>query len=208
MRYQGKITNWKGDKGFGFITPKEGGNSVFVHIKAFSNRKRHPLLNDVVTYELVSDQKGRARAEKALFVDYSSTVVFSNIRIPVSLFLSIIFVIFVAALTFAGKLPYVVLCLYLGASIAAFVAYALDKSAAQNDRWRTQESTLHLLGLIGGWPGALIAQRLLRHKTKKQSFQVAFWTTVILNCGSLIWLLTPQGINILRSILSAVALTK
>lgn len=200
MRYQGKITNWKDDKDFGFITPKEGGNQVFIHIKAFSNNKRRPVLNDAVTYELVADPKNRVRAGKALFVDSGSPIAFSNIKFPVSLFLSVIFVLFVAALTFAGKLSYIVLGLYLGTSIVAFSAYALDKSAAQNNRWRTQESTLHLLGLIGGWPGALVAQRLFRHKTKKQSFQITFWATVILNCAILILLLMPQGADILSSI--------
>jgi uncharacterized membrane protein YsdA (DUF1294 family) len=91
----------------------------------------------------------------------------------------------------------------LGASAAAFLVYALDKSAARNDRWRTQESTLHMFGLIGGWPGALAAQGLLRHKSKKQSFQVVFWATVVANCGALGWLFSPSGSSALRSILGA-----
>jgi len=178
---------------------------VFIHIKSFSNRKRRPVVTDDVTYELVTDQTGRVRAEKALFVDSGSPTAFSNIKFPVSLFLSIIFIVFVAALTFAGNLPYVVLGLYLGASFVAFSAYALDKSAAQNNKWRIQERTLHLLDFIGGWPGALVAQRLFRHKTKKQSFQITFWATVILNCGVLILMFTPQGAIILHSILKAVS---
>ncbi|MDP3638593.1 MAG: DUF1294 domain-containing protein, partial [Azonexus sp.] len=78
-------------------------------------------------------------------------------------------------------------------------AYALDKSAAQGGRWRTQESTLHLLALIGGWPGALIAQNRLRHKSRKTSFQLVFWMTVLLNCGGLGWLLSTPGNPVLRS---------
>lgn len=94
-----------------------------------------------------------------------------------------------------------ILFLYLAASLAAFIAYAKDKSAAQNDQWRTPENTLQLLSLIGGWPGALIAQRWLRHKTSKASFQLVFWATVILNSSTLVWLLTPSGTRLLRSIL-------
>lgn len=84
-----------------------------------------------------------------------------------------------------GKLPAAVLALYLAASLIAFFTYASDKSAARKNQWRTKESTLHLLAAIGGWPGALIAQKLLRHKSKKRSFQTVFWATVVLNCGAL-----------------------
>lgn len=203
MRYQGKITIWKDDQGFGFITPNGGGNQVFVHIKALSNRKRRPGGNELVTYELSSDQKGRTRAENVAFVGDRPGASSSRGRGSVGLALAFFFVVFVAASAFVGKLPAIVPGLYPGASIVAFVAYAFDKSAAQNDQWRTPENTLHMLGLIGGWPGALVAQRLLRHKSKKQSFQVVFWATVMLNGGALIWLLTPQGSNALRAILGA-----
>jgi uncharacterized membrane protein YsdA (DUF1294 family) len=102
-----------------------------------------------------------------------------------------------------GRLPPVVLGLYLGASSVAFLAYALDKSAAVNDRWRTRERTLHLLALVGGWPGALAAQGLLRHKTRKVSFQGLFWATVVLNCCALAWLFSASGARMLRSLPAA-----
>ena len=75
---------------------------------------------------------------------------------------------------------------YLGFSVATFVAYALDKSAAVQGRWRTPERTLHLLALAGGWPGALLAQQLLRHKTRKAAFIRVFWVTVGLNVAGLV----------------------
>ena len=86
-----------------------------------------------------------------------------------------------------GMLPLGILILYLAASLAAVVAYRVDKSAAQSGRWRTAESTLHVLALIGGWPGALIAQKMFHHKSLKPSFQAAFLATVALNCGALLW---------------------
>ena len=74
-----------------------------------------------------------------------------------------------------------VLFAVLGLSLAAFMAYAFDKSAAVSGRWRTAENTLHLFALAGGWPGALLAQQLLRHKTSKPGFVGVFWITVALN---------------------------
>lgn len=82
---------------------------------------------------------------------------------------------------------------YLALSAATFIAYAADKSAAARGAWRTPESTLHALGAAGGWPGALVAQQFLRHKTTKQSFREVFWTTVLLNVLGLVVLATPIG---------------
>lgn len=111
------------------------------------------------------------------------------------------FVILLAGAAFAGKLPYAVLDLYLIASAIAFTAYAIDKSAAKNDQRRTRERTLHLLGLACGWPGALAAQRLLRHKSRKPSFQIWFWATVVLNCSALGWVVTSPDAYTLRAFL-------
>jgi uncharacterized membrane protein YsdA (DUF1294 family)/cold shock CspA family protein len=203
MRYQGKITNWKDDKGFGFIIPNGGGNKVFVHIKSFTNRQRRPVGNEIVTYELKTDAKGRAQAESVAFVGERVPSGISPERRNTSLILAATFLVFVAASAFVGKLPFAVFWLYLVASAIAFLAYAFDKSAARNDQWRTQESTLHLFALVGGWPGALAAQRLLRHKSKKQTFQIVFWATVVLNCSALAWLFSSSGAGALRSFLGS-----
>lgn len=74
-----------------------------------------------------------------------------------------------------------------------FFIYAIDKSAARRSAWRTPERTLHLLALAGGWPGALLAQQLLRHKTAKLPFRITFWVTVVLNVAGLLWLCSPAG---------------
>ncbi len=78
---------------------------------------------------------------------------------------------------------------YVIASAAVFALYGRDKRAAQRGRWRTPENTLHLMSLLGGWPGALIARRVFRHKTRKQPFRAIFWATVIVNLAMLLWLL-------------------
>ncbi len=77
----------------------------------------------------------------------------------------------------------VVLCVYALISGVTFIAYALDKRAAVRGARRTPERSLHLMELAGGWPGALLAQRTLRHKTRKTSYQVVFWAIVVLHVG-------------------------
>lgn len=74
-----------------------------------------------------------------------------------------------------------ILFAYILMSLLIFIIYAMDKTKAHKNQWRTPESTLHLLELFGGWPGALITQRVIRHKNKKASYQNVFWTIVIIH---------------------------
>ena len=67
-------------------------------------------------------------------------------------------------------------------SIITFATYWFDKRQAVKEKWRVRENTLHLLAVLGGWPGALIAQQQLRHKSVKSSFRRIFWLTVVVNC--------------------------
>jgi uncharacterized membrane protein YsdA (DUF1294 family) len=100
---------------------------------------------------------------------------------------SALFLAAVAALVRWAELPSFVFWTYVVASVVAFVVYAVDKAAAGGDSPRTPEITLHFLGWIGGWPGAFVAQRVLRHKTRKVGFQVVFWLTVAAHCAALGW---------------------
>lgn len=96
------------------------------------------------------------------------------------------FVLVYAGATLAWGLPLLVGAAYAATSLTCFVAYALDKSAARHGAWRTPERTLLVLGLVGGWPGALLAQQWLRHKTGKRSFQQLFWATVAANVAGFV----------------------
>jgi uncharacterized membrane protein YsdA (DUF1294 family)/cold shock CspA family protein len=203
MRHQGRITHWKDDKGFGFITPNGGGQPVFAHIRSFPNRQKRPAGGELVTYALTTDARGRVQAHGIAFVGDRVTASTPTRRSNIPLLFALLFLTFVATTVLSGRLPYAVFWLYLGTSMLAFIAYASDKSAAIHDRWRTRERTLHLLGLIGGWPGALAAQRLLRHKSSKASFQGVFWVTVALNCCGLGWLFTTAGTDALRALIGA-----
>jgi uncharacterized membrane protein YsdA (DUF1294 family) len=75
---------------------------------------------------------------------------------------------------------------YLTISLITFGVYGVDKRKAQLARWRIKENTLHLLELLGGWPGAFVAQRYFHHKSRKTSFQVVFWAIVTLHIA--VWM--------------------
>ncbi|MEW7850811.1 DUF1294 domain-containing protein [Massilia aurea] len=100
----------------------------------------------------------------------------------------VVFLVLYLFASLAWSMSQIVGAAYLVISLTCFVAYAMDKSAARASSWRTPEATLLLLGLIGGWPGAVLAQQWLRHKTSKHSFQWKFQATVALNLGMFAWL--------------------
>lgn len=85
------------------------------------------------------------------------------------------------------RMPSWILWLMAALSLVSAALYALDKRAAVRGDHRIAESTLQLAALAGGWPGALLAQSVLRHKTVKRSFQQVFWCAVVLNCAALAW---------------------
>jgi uncharacterized membrane protein YsdA (DUF1294 family) len=112
---------------------------------------------------------------------------YSGRFISVAIAIGILFLAGTFALVERGMFPRGIFVLYLAASVTTAVVYRMDKSAAQSGGWRTAESTLHILALIGGWPGALIAQSVFRHKSRKTSFRATFLLTVALNCAALLW---------------------
>lgn len=109
------------------------------------------------------------------------------------------FVSVLIGLCLAGRLPWGVLGVYATTSAIAFGTYSYDKFSAKTGRWRTPEKTLLTIGLIGGWPGALLAQEWIRHKSSKMSFQIVFWATVAVNCAVLTWLVVqaPERVEAL-----------
>jgi uncharacterized membrane protein YsdA (DUF1294 family) len=89
---------------------------------------------------------------------------------------------------FYGAIPRFVPAAYLALSIGTFATYAWDKWRAKRGGDRTAEATLHLLEMLGGWPGALVAQTWLRHKSRKLSYQIRFWIIVACHIGLWAWL--------------------
>jgi uncharacterized membrane protein YsdA (DUF1294 family)/cold shock CspA family protein len=200
LRLKGKLIKWNEDKAFGFIAPNGGGDHVFIHKTALSNRNRTPKINDIITFSLSKDKQGRYCADQATFTGEKLKAKQAKNVSKFSIYLSVIFLALITTAYFLGHIPKNLVFVYLGASVITFLAYASDKSKAQRGDWRTPESTLHMFSLIGGWPGAAVAQQVLRHKSQKKEFRHGFWFTVIVNSGALFWLLSPGGSNLLAMI--------
>jgi uncharacterized membrane protein YsdA (DUF1294 family)/cold shock CspA family protein len=189
MLKQGKIVRWDDEKGFGFIDPASGGKQIFVHIKAFPRGMRRPEIGMNVIYVESNDSLGRFRAEQIGLLDEKSSIGPASKAFAVSAS----FLLVLAVIAWRGVLPLQFFLFYAGMSIVTFLMYALDKSSARKDGQRTPENMLHMLALVGGWPGALYAQQLLRHKSVKQPFRSIFWLTLALNITALGYLASDHG---------------
>jgi uncharacterized membrane protein YsdA (DUF1294 family)/cold shock CspA family protein len=185
-RQQGVLTDWNDDRGFGFISPAAGGSRVFVHVSAFP-RGRRPVTGCDVTYAELRDERNRARASEVRYLGAVSANRAGASGIAPALAVATLFFSLLVGLLVLEKLPVTLLAAYGLFSGVAFLMYGADKSAAEQGSWRTSESTLHTIALLGGWPGALVARRVFRHKTIKQPFRTIFGFTVIANCVALAW---------------------
>ena len=192
MRFSGKLKTWNDERGFGFIEPDQGGAELFAHIKAFPDGTGRPAVGQVLTFEVELGPNGKKRARAIQYplrrasrppARYESPASWTPARVlAIPAFVGV-YVYFLATAGF-HPLP---LIAYLILSALTFMTYAFDKSAARAGRWRTPENTLHVLSLAGGWPGALLAQQLLRHKTSKHGFARVFWATVVINFGAFVY---------------------
>lgn len=207
VRREGVVATWNFDRGFGFATPVSGGTDVFVHISELPSDAIPPAPGDRVSYELQASEKGKPRAKAVQVVERTASASPSPLPLriprparrssavtdrPVIGYIAIAaFVVLYIAVTIDWALPWWVGVIYLGASGASYVAYALDKAAAQGGRWRVSESSLIALSVVGGWPGSIVAQQRLRHKTRKRSFRIAFWGSVGINIAAFLTLASP-----------------
>ena len=192
MRRQGQVSDWDDQRGFGFITPVDGGARVFVHVSALP-RGRRPSVGDAVTFAEARDDRNRLRATGVQPVEPErrrGPAGRRGLARPVAL--AVAFLALLAALGALDRVGVAVALLYAALSVVSFGLYAADKSAAQRGAWRVRESTLHIADLLGGWPGGLVARHAFRHKTRKQPFRTVFWCTVAVNVAVLVWLVVTR----------------
>ena len=213
MTRTGHIARWNAERGFGFIATPAGEQNIFFHVRDF--RGGEPAEGLAVRFEQIEvGGKGpRAMAVQPLAraaapspagpartADRAANPQRRNGRAPSSAPRGLdgqpaLFAIallawlgLLAAISLRGAWPWdlpVVLAGLLVLNIVTFFSYALDKTAAAQGRWRTPESTLHALAAAGGWPAAWLAQRALRHKSRKREFLAVYVLTVGLHLGAL-----------------------
>lgn len=204
MRFDGRIRTWDDERGFGFIEPVLGGEDIFVHIKAMSNFDGRPQIAQQVSFEVELGPTGKKRARNVNAFRPApprrpgARATSGEVGKADMLAIPLLVLIYLTLAVLWNPPPGARL-IYLAASPLTFLIYAFDKAAAKRGDSRTPERTLHLLALVGGWPGALLAQQLLRHKCSKPSFRKVFWATVLLNTGALIVMSSPQALPIIRA---------
>lgn len=190
---RGRVTDWKDDRGFGFIEPEEGGERVFFHISGVTRGAPRPSIGSTVSFDLGRSADGKLRA---INVGPAGFAAISNKVTSKRVLWSLVALLVLPAIWWSVVLwnaPIQIFWVFAGMSAMAFVMYGLDKWAAKRNARRTPENTLQLCALLGGWPGALLAQQVFRHKSSKRSFQVVFWFMVVINCGVLGFYLSEPG---------------
>ena len=177
MRFDGILKSWNDERGFGFLQPSQGGDEIFVHIKALPGGAGRPNVGQAYTFEIETGVKGK-RAKNVQLARVART----RQQAPTgpaqwgtaTLFAIPAFLVVYLAVTFAWRPPAWLALVYVALSAVSFVIYAVDKSAARSNSWRVSEATLHASALACGWPGALLAQQFLRHKSSKREFRQVF----------------------------------
>ena len=211
MQKQGTIARWDAARAFGFIRSPGTSADVFFHIRDFRGATP-PKEGLAVTYEEIhvggkgpramavqpvgatsptraprgASNNIPSRAAKGTRSQRDREPAAGSTSAPLAVLLVTGWLALLGWGIWTGQLP---LWWTLGAVLAVNLLtlwfYAADKNAAKAQRWRVPENNLHLLSLLGGWPGAWWAQQSLRHKTSKREFLAVYWLTVVAHCAVL-----------------------
>jgi len=186
----GILVDWRDDRGFGFVRPEGGGRDYFVHISAFGKGlSRRPQTGDTLRFQAKAGERAggqrRVAAARIEGVRYEGPKDKpSRLESILEKVLFALPVLFSCYLIWRSANP-IPLVSYIFMSALTVVYYATDKKWALSNHWRIPEYYLHGFELMGGWPGALIAQNRFRHKLKKPSYRRIYWSIVAIH--GLLW---------------------
>jgi uncharacterized membrane protein YsdA (DUF1294 family)/cold shock CspA family protein len=167
-----RIAEWNHEKGYGFLQVGKG--RLFLHRRDFAEHHKRPAVGDVIRFLPGQDAQGRTCATKAVHVNDGGRIT------PLAIvLLACLLVLPAIALHRHGADWRWAGAVVLVMGTISYGCYALDKGRARKKAWRISENGLHLTELLGGWPGAFLAQRRLRHKCSKKSYQFVFWLIVV-----------------------------
>lgn len=208
MRDQGRLVEWFDDKGYGFIQPNDGlKERVFLHIKDFAQKGPRPIVGCALEYVVQLDGQGRYKAKQVTYLKATQTVHAKTNQVnhnklkarkasslqPMQI-ICIVYIVVLAILSISGWLNGMVLLFTSIINVMTYWFYSQDKEAAQFNRRRVPENTLHILAFLGGWPAAWLAQQRLRHKTQKQPFRNIYFCTILFNILLILWLISPLNV--------------
>lgn len=171
---QARLDEWIADKGYGWL--RWGEKKVFLHRRDMEPRHHRPKAGDVFYFVLGKDAQGRLCAKNAI----NPRATRPSGILPL-FFTPVLMALPVYALHLAGVKHWMIATGSLLISFITYAVYAIDKRRARTGARRIAETSLHLLELLGGWPGAWFAQQRLRHKSSKTSFQIVFWLIIALH---------------------------
>lgn len=208
----GTVCYWRDDKGFGFIT-MDSGERLFFHIRDFETvPQRRPQQGDLLCFQKALDKHNRHYALALQFVAPQEPVLttssqpnkatdpgFYQIQHKARCFRYLFFVLLFLSLL-AGSFVFTIPLFYLEASLFTYWLYQIDKKlACSGYQSRLPEESLQMFSLIGGWPGAWLAQKRLHHKVHKMPFQREFRFVIYGNSCFLLWLLSEPGSTFLQN---------
>ena len=169
----GRIVSWDRDKGYGYLDAE--GQRVFLHRREFAEHHKSPETGDVIVFDLGTDRHGRTCATKALHHNDGGRIRSVHVVLLAALLVAPAIATWRIAQEYHVQ---IILGWYAGASALTYFVYWDDKMRARSGAWRARETTLHVFELAGGWPGAFLGQRRLRHKSSKLTYQIVFWLIV------------------------------
>lgn len=197
----GHVSHWDAAKGLGFVQPEAGGERLLLRRADLRGRlqaRGQPRLHERVRFHaaqgmarevftLEAPAPAPAPPPGAAPAPAPSPAALGSAR----LLLIPAFALLLAAVHTLWPLPRALTLVYGALSTALFIVYGMDKWAARKGQARVAEASLHLIALLGGWPGALLGQQVFRHKTRKSAFLRWTWAMVALNLLAFVALFTP-----------------